>query len=72
MKDISQYISNAKTGQARSEFIWDELRYKVILFVDNDPIAYSVLKDDENSFENALSAASVLLNGGGTRLNKIS
>lgn len=69
MKNISEYVS--KEVQKNAEVIWDEVRYKVILFVDNDPVSYVPLDDDKNNFDNALKSAFILLQGGGTKLNNV-
>lgn len=67
MKDISKYFKKDETY----EVIWDQTRYKVILFKNDMPIAYKNLSDDENSKSKALEKASILLNGGGTRLTNL-
>lgn len=64
MKDIGKRISK----DIRDEIVWDEPRYKVILFRNDFPISYVSLNDDENTMEKAMEKASVLLKGGGIKL----
>lgn len=65
MKDISTFISNRSSD---IEIIWDEIRYKVILFKNGNPVSYVDLKDQENDMEHAIKFASVLANNGGIKL----
>jgi len=71
MKDISSYFSKLNESKTKNEFIWDELRFKVILFKDGEPVSYYPLKDEENNMNGALKAASGLLNGDGVVLNTV-
>lgn len=67
MKDISQYVQHS----FQDEIVWDELRYKVILFRNGFPISYIDLKDQENTLEKAMAKASDLLSGGGKSLKSV-
>lgn len=65
MKDISAFISNRSS---EIEIIWDEIRYKVILFKNGNPVSYVDLRDKENDMEHAVKSASILANDGGIKL----
>lgn len=70
MKDISSYFSKVEDDRSKHEFIWDELRFKVILFENGEPVSYITLNDDENDMKGALKAASKLFHGAGVVLNE--
>lgn len=67
MKDISKYFAKAQS----EEIIWDQPRYKVILFRNGSPVSYISLDDSENTKEIVLEKASTLLQGGGTMLMSV-
>lgn len=68
MKDISKYFVKSNSSD---EVIWDQPRYKVILFRNGSPFSYISLDDTENTKEIVLEKASVLLQGGGTKLMSV-
>lgn len=50
------------------EVFWYKQNYKVIMFINGEPVSYITLDDEENDNESAREAASTLINGGGTKL----
>lgn len=48
--------------------MWYRNNYKVILYINDTPVSFVNLEDNENTIENAMKAANELANGGGTHL----
>lgn len=62
MKNLSEI-----TNKPGYEIFWDELRGQIALFINDEPISYLPLQDDKNTMNNAIAAASILINNGGIK-----
>jgi hypothetical protein len=70
MKDITADVIAATTARIASgtEFIWDEVRSKVILFRNSEPRSFITLDDHDNRQEAATRESLSLLAGHGLKL----
>lgn len=63
MIELTDVVNDASKGV---EVFWYKQNFKVIMFVDGDPVSFVSL--DENTVESAKRASYDLINGGGTKL----
>lgn len=68
MKDVTAAVTARVTVQDKTEVIWDEIRSKVVIFSDGEPVSFESLDPSENREDLAVNVAVKLVLDEGVKL----